>query len=107
VPAQVLSPARELPAVPLCSVAPVRTANGNVWPLFCRGGAINVQAWRFYAGLTPSVLAAGSKATSSEAYAALCRDAYVTNVEREYGFELAAAYYGWKFSLDPTRVSCQ
>src|SRR5207249_6787314 len=49
VPAQILSPAPDLPVANLCSTQITVTANGNAIPLLCQSGAVNVPAWRFYA----------------------------------------------------------
>ncbi|HZK75265.1 MAG TPA: hypothetical protein VFD88_14860 [Clostridia bacterium] len=73
--------------------------------MFCRSGAINVLAWRAYIQISPNVLALGGSATITAIRTALCRDGkldHATNPEERDGYEIAAAYYGWKFATDPT-----
>jgi len=101
---QVLAPAKVLPIAALCSYKLTATADGNFWPTLCRGGAINVLAWRKYVSISPNLLSAGRTATFEAVRAATCRDdtAYhATFVEEEYAYEMASAYYGWKFATEP------
>jgi len=104
--ARILAPATVMPVVGLCSAVLEHTADGNAWPLLCRGGRVNVLAWAFYAQLLPHTLAAGRQATLADVWAAMCHEGNATNVELEYGFDIAAAYYGWTFSFDPTAIRC-
>jgi hypothetical protein len=103
---QVLPPATELPLVGLCSERGFNTADGNFQPIFCRDGSINVVAWRFYAALTPNLLAAGRTATADQIPAAIRADGryHPTDPEILGAYDLAAAYYGWTF---PHSVVCQ
>jgi hypothetical protein len=101
---RVLAPARVLPAAALCSFETQATADGNVTPIFCRGGAINVPAWIFYAPISSNVMSLGRGATRASVTAAMCLDMknfHATFPEEGYAYELSAAYYGWAFSPEP------
>jgi len=109
VPTQVLSPASDLPVANLCSTQITVTADGNATPLLCRSGAVNVQAWRYYAGVSASVLGLGLNPTQGQAQSAVCDDLahnHASRSEEVSGYKLAAAYYGWSFNLDPAQVTC-
>jgi hypothetical protein len=103
---QVLAPAKVLPIAHLCSYKLTTTADGNFTPTFCRGGAINVLAWRSYAALGVNVMSLGRTATLKDVQTALCRDLnksnHATRPEEISAYSLAAAYYGWSFGTDPT-----
>jgi hypothetical protein len=104
VPRQVLAPAKVMPAVDLCSADLVHTANGNVYPLLCQGGAVNMPAWKFYVQVSSNVLSLGRDATLDQVHTALCADQsqyHATYVEESSAYELAAAYYGWSFTPEP------
>lgn len=106
---QVLPPATDLPNGALCSASLRTTADGNARPLLCTGGAVNVQAWRFYATVSASILGLGLNPTEGQAASAICDDFnhnHATKPEETSGFQLAKAYYGWNFTIDPTTVSC-
>src|SRR5690348_2581004 len=74
VPQQVLAPAPDLPVANLCSAALTTTADGNATPLLCSSGAVNVQAWRFYASVSASVLGIGLNPTQGQVENAICDD---------------------------------
>jgi hypothetical protein len=107
----VLSPAKGLPIAALCSYKLTTTADGNFRPTFCRGGAINVLAWRSYVPLGVNVMSLGRTATLKDVQAALCRDMrksdHATAPEEVSAYSLAAAYYGWSFGTDPTKYMYQ
>jgi hypothetical protein len=101
---QVLPPATVGPVVDLCSADLVSTANGNVYPLLCQGGAVNVPAWMFYVQVSSNILALGRDVTLQQVQAAMCADQsqyHATYVEESSAYELAAAYYGWSFTPEP------
>jgi hypothetical protein len=101
---QVLPPATVMPAVDLCSADLVGTANGNVYPLLCQSGAVNVAAWRFYVQVSSNILALGRDVALEQVQAALCADQsqnHATYVEESSAYEVAAAYYGWSFTPEP------
>jgi hypothetical protein len=104
VPRQVLPPATVGPAVDLCSADLVSTANGNVYPLLCQGGAVNVPAWSFYVQVSSNILALGRDVTLQQVQEAMCADQsqyHATYIEESSAYELAAAYYGWSFTPEP------
>ena len=107
---QVLAPAQDLPVANLCQTSVSFTADGNVTPLLCKSGALNVQAWFFYKSVSASILGLGLNPTEGQAESAVCDDLnhnHATRVEEVSGFKLAATYYGWSFAVDVTKVSCQ
>ena len=108
-PQQVLPPAPDLPVAQLCSAQISTTADGNAGPLLCHSGAVNVQAWNFYASVSASILGLGLNPTQGQAESAICDDLkhnHATSIEEASGYRLAATYYGWTFNLDPTKVTC-
>ena len=107
VPQQTLPPATERPVGQLCS-APIQVkADGNAAPLLCRGGEVNVIAWRHYADVSNTVLGLGQNPTQGQVEGALCADIrlnHATPPIETSGYLLAKAYYGWSFPTDPTQV---
>jgi hypothetical protein len=92
-----------LPAVSLCSASLQLYQDGNAGPLFCRSGAIIVDAWTYFAPADPHVLSVGRGATLTAVESAICADGainHATNPMEESGYQLAAAYYGWNFAFD-------
>jgi hypothetical protein len=107
---QVLAPAQDLPVANLCQTSVTFTADGNVTPLLCKSGALNVQAWFFYKNVSGSILGLGLNPTQGQAESAICDDLnhnHATRVEEASGYKLAATYYGWSFAIDVSTVSCQ
>jgi hypothetical protein len=104
---QTLPPATERPIGQLCS-APIQvSANGNAGPLLCRGGEVNVLAWRHYADVSNTVLGLGQNPTQGQVEGALCADLrlhHATASIESSGYRLAKAYYLWSFLTDPTQV---
>ncbi len=101
---QVLAPAKVLPIAHLCSYKLTTTADGNFTPTFCRGGAINVQAWRAYVQIGRNVMSLSRSATLLQVEKAMCRDGkylHATRPELIYAYQISAAYYGWKFGTAP------
>jgi hypothetical protein len=104
---QTLPPATERPIGQLCSAPIQTTANGNAVPLLCRGGEVNVLAWRHYAEVSNTVLGLGQNPTQGQVEGALCADLrtnHATASIESSGYQLAKAYYGWSFLTDPTQV---
>ena len=107
VPQQTLPPATERPIGQLCSTPIQTTANGNAGPLLCRGGEVNVLAWRHYAEVSNTVLGLGQNPTQGQVEGALCADIrsnHATPSIESSGYQLAKAYYGGSFLTDPTQV---
>ena len=107
---QVLPPATDPPAANLCTKPVTTTSDGNVTPLFCKSGAVNVQAWTFYSSISASILGLGLNPSNGQPQSAMCDDIAhngATRTQEANGYRLAAAYYGWAFTFDPTKVTCQ
>ncbi len=99
---QTLAPASEPPVETVCSETVDVAPNGDISPLFCSDGGINVLAWQAYAKRNPSVMSLGRGATSSDVLAAMCDD-LVSSVHASVNDEinseaLAARYNGWSFT---------
>ncbi len=103
---QALPPARSLPIVALCTQSLTVAQDGNAGPLLCANGSLNVSAWKFFAPLSPNLLSAGPGVSEQAVESALCADvrAHATYPQERSAYELAAAYYGWSFTPDPTSV---
>lgn len=107
---RILPPAPDLPVAALCSAPIITSADGNATPLLCHNGAVNVQAWSFYANVSASVLGLGLNPTAGQVQSAICDDFirnHATKPEEASGYKLAATYYAWTFNIDPTRLTCQ
>ncbi len=105
VPRHVLPPAKGLPAIALCSQPLTVNADGSAGPVLCSDGALNIAAWAYFAALTPRVLSAGPAASLAAVQSDIRRDCKVGHArasQEKSAYELAAAYYGWNFSVDPT-----
>jgi hypothetical protein len=106
---QVLTPASDAPVADLCTAAIVVSADGNASPVLCASGAVNVQAWRFYSGVSASVLGLGLNPTEGQVESAICDDLahnHATRSEEANGYRLASTYYGWSFTIDVSKVTC-
>jgi hypothetical protein len=107
---QVLPPATDPPNVDLCSKPVVNTGDGNVLPLQCSTGALNIQAWTYYSTIGASILSLGLNPSPAQPQSAMCDDIAHNGASRSQeaaAYRLAKAYYGWTFDFDPTKVSCQ
>ena len=101
---QVLAPSTVLPIARLCQYRVTYTADGNFLPVLCRGGAVNVLAWRIYVRIGPHVMSLSRSAALLEVEKAMCRDrkyTHATLLESEYAYGISSAYYGWKFGAAP------
>ena len=101
---RVLPPAPVMPLITLCTTPIDRYQDGNVGPLFCRDGSINVDAWTNLAEVDNNILRLGRNPTVDQVKAAINADFshpdHSTNVIEYSGYQLATAYYGWDLSLD-------
>lgn len=104
----VLADAVGHPMHPECTEPIQLTGDGNATPLLCRTARVDVGAWDFYARLRPAVLALGRTVTRCQATDAMegvepgghRPDLEGITYPEEYAsFELARAYYGWRFSV--------
>ena len=94
---QVLPPARSLPVIALCSQPVTIQQDANA--------ALNILAWKHYAPISPRVFLVGATASLVDVQTAIRRDmniAHASPKQERSAYELAAAYYGWNFSSDPT-----
>ena len=107
----VLAPATTRPVGNECMLQLTYDADGNVSPLLCPGGGVNVLAWQHYAegsiGNGPPrpsmVMELGPYASPPQVYEAMCSDyanLFGTNPLTISAEELAVAYYGWTFAGD-------
>jgi len=107
----ILAPATAPPVSDECTLQLTYDADGNVTPLLCPSGGVNVLAWQHYAGGSigsesprpTTVMELGPYASPPQVYQAMCSD-YVnifgTNPLTISAEELSASYYGWKFAGD-------
>jgi hypothetical protein len=76
-------------------------ANGTVGPVTCSDGAVNRLAWEYIVEeADPKTFTLGPNATPEQVAAALCDD-LITYPIAGMIYEIASAYYGWSFGLDP------
>jgi hypothetical protein len=105
----ILLPAKVSPVSDECHLTATRAADGNVGPLLCTGGGVNIVAWARYAhshvGSLPTTasktMALGRDTNATSVVAAMCSDyaaLYGTNPLTISSEKLAAAYYGWTFT---------
>ncbi len=108
----ILAPAGVAPVRDECSHSLVDDADGNVAPLLCANGDVNILAWRWYAKgwvnhgpfVWSTTMALGRYATYRQVVAAMCVDmvnTYGTIPMTLSSETLAAAYHGWHFARDP------
>jgi hypothetical protein len=102
----VLSPARIPPKVDECSQQLTFAQDGNAGPISCSNGALNVVAWRYFASGKHSVMSLGPYATPAQVGDALCTDGPPIPIETS-AYQLAALYYGWSFTQNPSAVLTQ
>ena len=106
---QILPPANDLPVANLCRTPITIDANGNASPLVCHSGALNVLAWSYYGAISSSILGLGLNPNPGQPQAAMCDDIAHNGakpVQETNAYKLAAAYYGWTVTFDPTKVTC-
>lgn len=107
----ILDPAQVAPKVDECSQQLQFAVDGTAGPLKCAGGALNGLAWQYYAKANLAIMAAGRDATPGQVNTAFCVDRNNSNEtvpKEQAAYQLAALYYGWKFSItpDPASASC-
>ena len=104
-----LPPANDPPVANLCRATITVGSDGNASPLFCHSGALNVLAWSYYGAISSSILSLGLNPSSGQPQSAMCDDIAHNGakaVQEANAYKLAAAYYGWSFTFDPTKVTC-
>jgi hypothetical protein len=113
-PRGVLPPATVAPVSDECNLPLVHEEDGNVIPLLCPSGGVNVLAWQHYARgwvLAPPpiwsrTMQLGPNASPTSVFLAMCFDQARVNGTNPLTISderLAAAYYGWTFA--DTRIS--
>ncbi len=103
-----LTPAPSLPVSAECSIPLTTSADGNVSPLLCPNGGVNVRAWQVYATNNLLVMEQPRDATEQQVYQAMCSDiasGHTTDPTEESAEELAAYYNGWSFGEDQSLTS--
>jgi hypothetical protein len=102
---QVLTPATYPPAVDECTQQLTFGADGDVGPISCPNGDLNVLAWQQMAAGNPVVMTLGPYATPSQVEEAVCTDMHnSTGPIATSTYQISALYYGWSFGIDPTSV---
>jgi hypothetical protein len=105
----VLAPATDPPVAKLCSTPITTTTDQNATPLFCHDGSINVLAWAYYGAIAVSIMSLGLNPNNGQPQSAMCDDIAHNGAkpsQEANAYRLAAAYYGWSFTFDPTNVNC-
>ncbi len=98
-----LPPAPSPPVAAECSISLATSGDGNVNPLLCPDGGINVRAWRVYATNNLLVMAQPRDASEYQVVQAFCSDladGHTTLTIEDSAEELAAHYNGWSFGGD-------
>jgi hypothetical protein len=95
----ILSPQTTPPVSAECSITLTDDADGNVSPILCANGGINVPAWNYYAANHLAVMSLGPSATSSQVLNAMCSDTSTNPIE-ENAEQLVSHYNGWPFGND-------
>ena len=103
---EVLSPATTAPVGDECALTLTYDEDGNVTPLTCPDGGVNVWAWEHY-NRVATVMALGRDVSVSAITQAMCFDyghGLGTNPLTISASQLAAAYYGWSSSTENSAV---
>lgn len=97
-PRHLLAPATVKPVGSECHESLTHTMDGNVLPLLCRGGGVNVLAWNFYTELLSPAMDLDAHATRCQQFDALTDTASGGGQDAPQlysAYTLVAAYYGW------------
>ena len=95
----ILSPQTSPPVLAECSITLTDDADGNVSPILCTNGGVNVPAWNYYAANHLAVMSLGQSATASQVLSAMCSDTSTNPIE-ENAEQLVSHYNGWAFGND-------
>ncbi len=102
---QVLPPATVPPRVDECIQQLTFGADGNVWPVSCVNGDLNVLAWQEIAKGNPLIMTLGPYATPDQVEEALCSDLRNSTIPiATSAYQISALYYGWSFGVDPSQI---
>ena len=101
---QILSPAKIPPVSAECSERLTFAADGTAKPIICANRGVNIRAWRWYAKIGNEITELGRDSKPSDVHTTACDDTSngVTGPEEQDLYAMAAAYYGWHFSRNPT-----
>lgn len=102
----VLAPASVPSKAAECNQQISFSSNGDSGPIICSNGDLNVLEWNALAALEPKVMTLGYSATTAQVQSALCADvqANIANPIEQTTYQIAALYYGWSFTTNPTAV---
>ncbi len=84
------------PVFPECAPGFRLDADGNAGPATCSGHEVNAATWDFFAASSPPMLGLGRTASRCGVAAAYDDDQLTASMNFTV-FELANAYYGWRF----------
>jgi hypothetical protein len=110
---KILKPANIPPKVAECKQSLIYASNGNLSPVKCSNGNLNILAWNAISAQEPKVMRLGYSPTQSQVQSAMCSDASAANIDssvaisapiEETAYYLSALYYGWNFSINPATV---
>ncbi len=98
----ILPPATTPSSVGICQPQLSFGADGDVSPLFCQNGAVNVLAWRYFQSAYPAIFALGAYATPNQIQQVTSKMS-PPSPDADSAYCLAKAYYGWSYaeSLNP------
>jgi hypothetical protein len=74
--------------------------DGNVQPIFCNDGGVNMKAWHYFAGVRPVLLGLGPNASHVDVRQAAWSHPGPIRITAS-AEQLATRYYGWNFATDP------
>ena len=97
-----LPPATVPSQVDECEQQLTFAVDGTAGPLKCANGDLNVLAWQHYAGAAGKLMSAGPFASPQQVLQAMCQDKNTTIPVEQGAYQLALAYYGWQFAVDPS-----
>jgi hypothetical protein len=93
-----LQPEPQPPVVDLCTTAVhVAIFNGDVWPVTCDNGRVNVAAWSILKNMHSGLMRLGRQATLAQTEAAFCISLkHMTSNQANSVYRISAAYNGWR-----------
>jgi hypothetical protein len=94
-----------VPKVNECTQQLTFGADGNVGPITCADGNLNVLAWQQMAGEHPLVMSLGPYAMPRQVEEALCASLRNSTIPiQTSAYNISALYYGWNFGIDPSAI---
>jgi hypothetical protein len=113
IPPTILKPAVVQSRVDECSTNLSYASNGNISPIQCSDGSLNILAWKALSALEPKVMKLGYSPTLAQLQTALCDDANDADVDSNSSitlpletsiYQISSLYYGWHFSINVANV---